>query len=57
MIQTKQARELFGVTYRDKEIRQKLLDIQYDLWKQTNVKHSMEDVLQNLIKTYERYKR
>jgi hypothetical protein len=57
MIQTKQAKELFGVTYRDKEIRQKLLDIQYDLWKQTNVKHSMEDVLQNLIKTYERFKK
>jgi hypothetical protein len=57
MLQTKQKNELFGITYRDVKIRQKLLDIQYDLWKEKQVKHSMEDVLAELIKTYERYKR
>ena len=57
MLQTKQKNELFGITYRDVKIRQKLLDIQYELWKEKQVKHSMEDVLAELIKTYERYKR
>ena len=57
MLQTKQKNELFGITYRDIKIRQKLLDIQYDLWKEKQIKHSMEDVLAELIKTYERYKR
>jgi hypothetical protein len=57
MLQTKQKNELFGITYRDVKIRQKLLDIQYDLWKEKQIKHSMEDVLAELIKTYERYKR
>jgi len=56
MLQTKQKNELFGVTYRDPKIRQKLLDIQYDLWKERQIKHSMEDVLQELIRSYEKYK-
>ena len=56
MLQTKQKNELFGVTYRDPKIRQKLLDIQYDLWKERQIKHSMEDVLQELIRSYEKHK-
>lgn len=56
MLQSKQKNELFGVTYRDPKIRQKLLDIQYDLWKERQIKHSMEDVLQELIRSYEKNK-
>ena len=44
--------EIFGVTFRNKVIRQRLLDIQYDLWKDTNRKHSMEAVLEVLLDTY-----
>lgn len=44
--------EIFGVTFRNKVIRQRLLDIQYDLWKATNKKHSMEAVLEVLLDTY-----
>ena len=44
--------EIFGVTFRNKVIRQRLLDIQYDLWKATNRKHSMEAVLEVLLDTY-----
>lgn len=46
--------EIFGVTFRNKVIRQRLLDIQYDLWKETNRKHSMEAVLEVLLDTYKK---
>ena len=49
----KQTPAVFSVSYRDEKIRKKLLDLQFQLWKETNVKHSMEDVLNLLLDTYQ----
>lgn len=46
--------EIYGVTFRNKEIRLRLLDIQYDLWKERGKKHSMEAVLEVLLDTYKK---
>lgn len=46
---------VFSVSYRDEKIRKKLLDLQFQLWKETNVKHSMEEVLNLLLDTYQKY--
>ena len=46
---TTKPQEMYGVTFRNKVIRQRLLDIQYDLWKATGRKHSMELVLEVLL--------
>ena len=43
---------MYGVTFRDKNIRQNLINIQFDLWKETNQKHSMEEVMRILILNY-----
>lgn len=54
---TTKPQEMYGVTFRNKVIRQRLLDIQYDLWKATGRKHSMELVLEVLLDSYKnRYK-
>ena len=45
----------FSVSYRDEKIRKKLLDLQFQLWKETNVKHSMEEVLNILLDTYQKH--
>jgi hypothetical protein len=49
---TTKPQEMYGVTFRNKVIRQRLLDIQYDLWKATGRKHSMELVLEVLLDSY-----
>ena len=51
----KQTPAVFSVSYRDEKIRKKLLDLQFQLWKETNVKHSMEEVLNLLLDTYQKY--
>lgn len=50
----KQTPAVFSVSYRDEKIRKKLLDLQFQLWKETNVKHSMEEVLNILLDTYQK---
>ena len=50
----KPAAAVFSVSYRDEKIRKKLLDLQFQLWKETNVKHSMEEVLNILLDTYQK---
>jgi hypothetical protein len=50
----KSAAAVFSVSYRDEKIRKKLLDLQFQLWKETNVKHSMEEVLNLLLDTYQK---
>lgn len=50
----KQTPAVFSVSYRDEKIRKKLLDLQFQLWKETNVKHSMEEVLNLLLDTYQK---
>jgi hypothetical protein len=49
---TTKPQEMYGVTFRNKVIRERLLDIQFDLWKATGKKHSMEAVLEVLLDTY-----
>jgi len=49
---TTKPQEMYGVTFRNKVIRERLLDIQFDLWKSTGKKHSMEAVLEVLLDTY-----
>jgi hypothetical protein len=49
--------EMYGVTFRNKVIRQRLLDIQFDLWKETSKKHSMEAVLEVLLDSYKNNKK
>jgi hypothetical protein len=51
----KQTPAVFSVSYRDEKIRKKLLDLQFQLWKETNVKHSMEEVLNILLDTYQKH--
>lgn len=51
----KQTPAVFSVSYRDEKIRKKLLDLQFQLWKETNVKHSMEDVLSILLDNYQKH--
>ena len=51
----KPAAAVFSVSYRDEKIRKKLLDLQFQLWKETNVKHSMEEVLNLLLDTYQKH--
>ena len=51
----KQTPAVFSVSYRDENIRKKLLDLQFQLWKETNVKHSMEEVLNLLLDTYQKH--
>jgi len=51
----KSAAAVFSVSYRDEKIRKKLLDLQFQLWKETNVKHSMEEVLNLLLDTYQKH--
>ena len=51
----KQTPAVFSVSYRDEKIRKKLLDLQFQLWKETNVKHSMEEVLNLLLDTYQNH--
>jgi hypothetical protein len=48
---------VFSVSYRDEKIRNKLLDLQFNLWKETKVRHSMEQVLHLLLDTYEKQKK
>jgi hypothetical protein len=48
---------VFSVSYRDEKIRNKLLDLQFNLWKETKVRHSMEQVLNLLLDTYEKQKK
>ena len=50
----KPAAAVYSVSYRDEKIRKKLLDLQFQLWKETNVKHSMEEVLNLLLDTYQK---
>jgi hypothetical protein len=50
----KPAAAVFSVSYRDEKIRKKLLDLQFQLWKETNVKHSMEEVLSILLDNYQK---
>jgi hypothetical protein len=45
---------VFSVSYRDEKLRNKLLDLQFRLWNETKVKHSMEQVLYLLLETYEK---
>jgi len=49
----KPAAAVYSVSYRDEKIRKKLLDLQFQLWKETNVKHSMEEVLNLLLDNYQ----
>ena len=51
----KQTPAVFSVSYRDEKIRKKLLDLQFQLWKETNVKHSMEEVLSILLDNYQKH--
>ena len=51
----KQTPAVCSVSYRDEKIRKKLLDLQFQLWKETNVKHSMEEVLHILLDTYQKH--
>ena len=51
----KQTPAVFSVSYRDEKIRKKLLDLQFQLWKETNIKHSMEDVFSILLDTYQKH--
>ena len=51
----KQTPAVFSVSYRDEKIRKKLLDLQFQLWKETNIKHSMEDVLSILLDNYQKH--
>jgi hypothetical protein len=46
---------VFSVSYRDEKIRNKLLDLQFQLWKETKVKHSMEQVLNLLLDNYQKH--
>jgi hypothetical protein len=46
---------VFSVSYRDEKIRNKLLDLQFQLWQQTKVKHSMEQVLHLLLDNYQKH--
>jgi hypothetical protein len=48
---------VFSVSYRDEKIRNKLLDLQFNLWKETKVRHSMEQVLHLLLDSYEKQKK
>tara|TARA_R110000868_G_C10483796_1_gene729508 strand:- start:54 stop:227 length:174 start_codon:yes stop_codon:yes gene_type:complete len=50
----KEAATVFSVSYRDEKIRKKLLNLQFSLWQKSNVKYSMEDVLNLLLDTYEK---
>jgi hypothetical protein len=45
---------VFSVSYRDEKLRNKLLDLQFRLWNETKVKHSMEQVLYLLLENYEK---
>jgi len=45
-------KKLYGVTYGDVRLRDKMLDIQFNLWQETKVKHTMEKVLSVLIDHY-----
>ncbi len=45
---------VFSVSFRDEKLRNKVLDLQYRLWNETKVKHSMEQVLYLLLENYEK---
>tara|TARA_R110000868_G_C10408465_1_gene722068 strand:- start:2 stop:175 length:174 start_codon:yes stop_codon:yes gene_type:complete len=50
----KAAATVFSVSYRDEKIRKKLLNLQFSLWQKSNVKYSMEEVLNLLLDAYEK---
>lgn len=50
----KEKRKVFGLTYSDENIKNKLLDLQYSLWQQTKKKHTMEAVLKILVDNYQK---
>lgn len=50
----KQTLKVHSVSFRDETIRKRLLDVQHDLYYKYSKKHSMEEVLDILLQSYQK---